>query len=110
MGLRVTWMHPLASEDDHAYILEDAGVRTLFVDPGPFAGRAAALRARVPGLERLYGLGPGLDGAEDVIAACAGLAPAPLVSRARADDPCTLIYTGGTTGRPKAWSTRSACT
>ena len=26
MGLRSTWMHPLASEDDHAYLLEDSGV------------------------------------------------------------------------------------
>ena len=26
MGMRVTWMHPLASEDDHAYLLEDSGV------------------------------------------------------------------------------------
>lgn len=24
MGLRATWMHPLASEDDHAYLLEDS--------------------------------------------------------------------------------------
>ena len=35
MGLRITWMHPLASEDDHAYLLEDLGVTTLFVDPTP---------------------------------------------------------------------------
>ena len=30
-------MHPLASEDDHAYLLEDSGVKTLFVDPEAFA-------------------------------------------------------------------------
>ena len=100
MGMRVTWMHPLASEDDHAYILEDSGVEALFVDPGPFAGRAAALRARVPGLRRVFGLGPGADG-EDVLAASVAFEPAPLVSRAHVDDVCTLIYTGGTTGRPK---------
>mgnify|MGYP003379102540 CR=1 FL=1 len=33
MGLRITWMHPLGSEDDHAYLLEDSGVTTLLVDP-----------------------------------------------------------------------------
>ena len=101
MGMRVTWMHPLASEEDHAYLLEDAGVRTLFADPDAFAERARALRARLPGLERVYGLGAGIEGAEDVLAAAAACAPAPLVSKARADDPCTLIYTGGTTGRSK---------
>ncbi|MEI7445252.1 MAG: AMP-binding protein [Burkholderiales bacterium] len=100
MGLRVTWMHPLASEEDHAYILEDSGVETLFVDPDPFSARAAALKARLPGLRRLFGLGPGVDG-EDILAAADGFAPAPLVPRAHVDDVCTLIYTGGTTGRPK---------
>ena len=100
MGLRITWMHPLASEDDHAYLLEDSGVETLFVDPGTFAARAAALKARLPGLRRVYGLGPGAD-AEDVLAAMQVHAPGPIESRAHVDDVCTLIYTGGTTGRSK---------
>ena len=100
MGLRITWMHPLASEDDHAYLLEDSGVATLFVDPGTFAARATALKARLPGLRTLCGLGPGIDG-EDVLAAAAAMPVRPLASRASADDVCTLVYTGGTTGRPK---------
>jgi len=100
MGLRATWMHPLASEDDHAYLLEDSGVQFLFVDPGTFAERANALRARVPGLTRIFGLGKS-DLGEDILAALGAYAPAPLTSNARADDICVLIYTGGTTGRPK---------
>jgi fatty-acyl-CoA synthase len=100
MGMRITWMHPLASEDDHAYLLEDSGVQTLFVDPEAFAARGAALKARLPGLQRLYGLGAGVDG-EDILAAGASFVPGPLKSCASADDVCTLIYTGGTTGRPK---------
>ena len=100
LGLRATWMHPLASEDDHAYLLEDSGVQHLFVDPAMFAARAKALRARLPGLAHLYGLGQNEFG-EDILAALDGYAPAPLSSRARADDICTLIYTGGTTGQPK---------
>ena len=104
MGLRITWMHPLASEDDHAYLLEDSGVETLFVDPSTFTERAAALRARLPALQRLYGLGSGAEaqaGAEDILAASQAFEAAPLESRAHVDDVCTLIYTGGTTGRPK---------
>ena len=47
----------LRSEDDHAYLLEDSGVQFLFVDPGMFAERGKALRGRVPGLKRIFGLG-----------------------------------------------------
>ncbi len=65
MGLRLTWMNPTSSEDDHAYILEDSGVATLFVDPLSFAERAQALARRVPGVQRLLSFGPGCDGAED---------------------------------------------
>ncbi|MSQ55637.1 MAG: acyl-CoA synthetase [Betaproteobacteria bacterium] len=100
MGLRITWMHPLASEDDHAYLLEDSGVKTLFVDPEAFSARAKALKARVPGLQSLLGFGPN-DFGEDFAAVANAFAPMPLVPRAAADDICVLIYTGGTTGKPK---------
>ncbi len=99
-GMRVTWMHPLSSEDDHAYILEDSGVHTLFVDETSFAARAAALRERVPGLRTLYAFGPCAI-AEDIVAASRAYAPVPLESRASADDVCVLVYTGGTTGKSK---------
>lgn len=100
MGLRATWMHPLASEDDHAYLLEDSGVQHLFVDPGMFAARAKALCARLPGPLKVYGLGQN-DFGEDILEALNAYTPGPLVSNAQADDICTLIYTGGTTGKPK---------
>jgi fatty-acyl-CoA synthase len=100
MGLRSTWMHPLASEEDHAYLIEDSGVKTLFVDPTTFVERSAALKARLPGLERLFGLGPGVDG-ENILTALDAYEVAPLESVAHPEDLCTLIYTGGTTGRPK---------
>ncbi|MEN9315012.1 MAG: hypothetical protein RIS35_1405 [Pseudomonadota bacterium] len=100
MGLRITWMHPLGSEDDHAYLLEDSGVKTLFVDPATFAERAVALKARVPTVEQIFGLGPN-DFADDILAEAARLEAAPLVPEGSAEDLCTLIYTGGTTGKPK---------
>lgn len=34
-GLRRTPLHPLGSLDDHAYVVADAGVTTLIVDPVP---------------------------------------------------------------------------
>ena len=100
MGLRSTWMHPLASEDDHAYLLEDSGVQYLFVDPGMFATRAKSLQARIPGLRRVFGLGAN-DFGEDILAGLGAYPTGPLASKAQPDDICTLIYTGGTTGKPK---------
>jgi len=100
MGLRTTWMHPLASEDDHAYLLEDSGVTTLFVDPPVFGERAKRLRERLPGLRSILGLGPN-DVGEDILAAASICEPAPLESQSAVDDVCVLIYTGGTTGKPK---------
>src|SRR5256885_10589884 len=40
-GARRTSLHPLGSLDDHAYILGDAGITTLIIDPVPsFVQRA----------------------------------------------------------------------
>jgi fatty-acyl-CoA synthase len=100
MGLRTTWMHPLGSEDDHAYLLEDSGVTTLLVDPPMFGERAKRLRERLPGLRQVLGLGTN-DFGDDILAAAQACEPAPLVPQASVDDVCVLIYTGGTTGKPK---------
>ncbi len=101
MGLRLTWVNPTSSEDDHAYILQDSGVTTLFVDPRLFSDRARTLQERVPGLQRLMSFGPNDGLGEDLLAAAAAFTPGRLVPQAQADDVCVLIYTGGTTGRPK---------
>ena len=99
IGARITAMHPLGSADDHAYILQDAGIQALCFDPSGHATRARALAERVPGL-RLLALGPS-DLADDLVADAVSRPPAPLVPRARADDIAGLTYTGGTSGRPK---------
>ncbi|MFN5509872.1 MAG: AMP-binding protein [Burkholderiales bacterium] len=104
LGLRSTWMHPLASEDDHAYLIEDSGVTHLFVDPLTFSERALALKAHIPALQHLYSLGTDAQGGapgEDALKASQAFKPQALVSVAHVDDLCTLIYTGGTTGKPK---------
>ena len=101
LGCRATALHPMGSLDDHAYVLDDAGVETLVFDPGSFAERAAALRERVPGLRNLLSFGPSA-GATDVLALADTFAAAPLQAPAvDPDDVSGLAYTGGTTGRPK---------
>ena len=99
-GIRLTPLSALTSEDDLAFMLEDAEIDALLVDDAIFGSRGQALRARVPRLKHLLSLGP-LDGAVDVMAAAAAAEPAPLVVAPRPQDICVIGYTGGTTGRPK---------
>ncbi|HEY7071853.1 MAG TPA: AMP-binding protein [Acidimicrobiales bacterium] len=102
-GCRTTPLHPMGSLDDHAYVLEDAGIETLVYDPQYFGERAAALAERVPGLKNLLAFGPTeAEGAHDYIALASGFEPRPLrAPDVAADDIPGLAYTGGTTGKPK---------
>ncbi len=99
-GYRNTPLHPLGSLDDHAYVLEDAGIDTLLFDPS-FSDRARDLSDRLPGLRRLLSFGEA-DVGEDLLRLAATFAPQALVSPAvDAEDLSALAYTGGTTGKPK---------
>ena len=97
---RNTPLHPLGSIEDHAYVLEDAGIETLIFDP-VFAERAAQLRERVPTLKRLLSYGEA-DVGEDLVALSATFEPRRLVApHVDPEDLSALAYTGGTTGKPK---------
>ncbi|MGV0713793.1 fatty-acid--CoA ligase FadD8 [Mycolicibacterium sp. XJ662] len=106
-GYRRTALHPLGSLDDHAYVLDDAGISSLIIDPVPmFVERALGLLEKVPSLKQILTIGPvpqALTGvAVDLTAEAEKYAPRPL---AAADLPPDHIggmaYTGGTTGKPK---------
>jgi fatty-acyl-CoA synthase len=99
-GCRNTPLHPLGSLDDHAYVLEDAGIETLVFDPS-FAERAGQLRDRLPGLKRLLSFGPSAIGV-DLCALAEDFEARPLVAPSvKPEDISALSYTGGTTGAPK---------
>ena len=66
MGLRYTPLHPLAAEDDHAFIIEDAEIDALIVESGKFSARGLAIRGRVPGLKHLLSFGA-IEGARDLL-------------------------------------------
>ena len=106
-GYRRTALHPLGSLDDHAYVLSDAEVSTLVIDPTPaFVERALGLLEKVPSLTQILTIGPvpqELDGkATDLAAEAAKYEPRPLVAADLAPDHVGgLTYTGGTTGKPK---------
>ncbi|MEH2477156.1 fatty-acyl-CoA synthase [Nitrobacteraceae bacterium AZCC 2146] len=100
MGLRYTPLHPMAAEDDHAFIIEDAEIDALIVEAGKFAPRGLAIRDRVPGLRHLLSFGA-VEGARDLLAELPTAQPAPLVDESAVGDIAWLAYTGGTTGRSK---------
>ncbi len=104
-GYRRTSLHPLGSLDDHAYVLTDAEITTLIIDP-IFSERALGLLEKVPGLKQVLTIGPvpeelahvGTDLAE----VAAGFDPQPLEAALLPPDHIVSIaYTGGTTGKPK---------
>jgi fatty-acyl-CoA synthase len=110
-GYRRTSLHPLGSADDHAYVINDAGITTLVVDPY-FAGRAVELLEKCPGLTKVLTIGPVPDEiaaavsdgrtCHDLTEVAAGFAPEALRAAVLERDHITSItYTGGTTGKPK---------
>lgn len=106
-GYRRVALHPLGSLDDHAYVLTDAGVTSLIVDPNPmFVERAVGLLDKVPSLKQVLTIGPVpadlADVGVDLTAEAAKFPARPLVAADLAPDTVTgLAYTGGTTGKPK---------
>jgi fatty-acyl-CoA synthase len=100
MGLRYTALHPLAAEDDQAFIVEDAEIKALIVEGAKFAERGRTLKARFGGLDHLLSFSP-MEGARDLLAEMQAVSPAPLKDEGEADAICWLAYTGGTTGRSK---------
>ena len=100
MGMRYTPLHPLAAEDDHAFIVADAEIDALIVEAGKFALRGATIKARTPSLKHLLSFGP-MEGAIDVRDKFGSAVAAPLVDESETDAIVWLAYTGGTTGRSK---------
>jgi len=99
-GCVLTPLHPMGSLSDHAYVIGDAEIECLVFDTDNFTARAAELKARYPNLT-LLGFGPN-DAGDDYMALADQFDPAPLVAPdVGLDDLCTVVYTGGTTGRPK---------
>jgi fatty-acyl-CoA synthase len=101
-GGRYTALHPLGSLDDHLHACNEAQLRFLFVDPA-FAERAVQLKEKADTVETVFGFGPS-DAGEDINALAAKASVNGRLERGPSggEDICYLLYTGGTTGVPKA--------
>lgn len=101
-GGRYSALHPLGSLEDHLYMCREAGLRFLLVDP-TFAERAAQLLEQSGVVEQVLTFGPSSVG-RDILALAEQVAPQPLPNfgNGHNDQLSWLLYTGGTTGVPKA--------
>jgi len=99
LGGRYTALHPLAAVDDLRYICADAGIHTLVFDPVAFEEKATALMGAVQ-FKSVVALGASTV-APDLLALATEAPPAPLQANVAPSDVSAVLYTGGTTGRPK---------
>jgi fatty-acyl-CoA synthase len=97
MGMRYTPLHPKGSEDDHLYILEFAEISGLLVDDANFADRGLVLHDKAK-LKAVFTI-DGSFGAP--IAEADAQSDEPMPIEAQPEDIAQLLFTGGTTGRPK---------
>lgn len=105
-GLRYVPLHPMGSPEDHRFILDDSEISALVLHPSNATASTRLLR-EAPSIKVVLSHGP-CEGATDLISltrsfACTSVVPA--------DDPdavAAVLYTGGTTGRPKGVTLTSA--
>jgi fatty-acyl-CoA synthase len=100
IGARATNLHPMGATDDHAFIIEDCEAEFLIFDPASHGAQVADVARKAGAKVKLLATGPG-DLAPDLMARSAAFTPQPLRCDARADDVGRIVYTGGTTGKPK---------
>ncbi|WP_234336119.1 class I adenylate-forming enzyme family protein [Streptomyces sp. NRRL S-920] len=102
IGCRVVFLPPEPGPSELAALVEQSRARAVVTDP-LFARRAADAAGRSSHAPMLLGLGPCEQGCADLLALAAECpaerpdgVPAP-----GADEAVTVLYTGGTLGRPK---------
>jgi acyl-CoA synthetase (AMP-forming)/AMP-acid ligase II len=83
--------------DELVHVLNDSGARLLFVGDELYA-TAEATVARVFGLERIIVIGGDCDEYESLLAAAS---PTPADTEVADNETALVIYSSGTTGRPK---------
>jgi long-chain acyl-CoA synthetase len=100
-GAVVVPIYETSSAEQAEWILSDSAARVVIAETDTFEKMITDARDRLPALEHLWRVHPGLS---DLAASGAGVTDEAVAERTRtatAADLATLIYTSGTTGRPK---------
>jgi long-chain acyl-CoA synthetase len=95
-------IYETSSSEQVQWILGDSGATACVVAGAAHEAAVKAVRDGLPGLRHVWQFDAG--GVEALIQAGTGVPDATVDERtttARADDPATIVYTSGTTGRPK---------
>lgn len=100
-GAVVVPIYETSSAEQAEWILADSAAKAVIAETDSFEKMITDARDRLPALEHLWRMDPGLS---ELTAGGAGVTEATLTERASAAgaaDLATVIYTSGTTGRPK---------
>ncbi|OGT87739.1 MAG: long-chain fatty acid--CoA ligase [Gammaproteobacteria bacterium RIFOXYA12_FULL_61_12] len=98
-GAVVVPLNLLQTPNELAFVTQDAGVRGLFYHP-LFAQQVVAFTAQLPSLE--FKVVIAAEGeSPNLMEILATAAPVAVEVAIEADDPAAILYTSGTTGRPK---------
>ncbi|MET7620305.1 AMP-dependent synthetase/ligase [Streptomyces sp. NPDC005408] len=95
-------VYETSSAEQVQWILGDSGAVAVIVEGDAHAAAVESVRDRLPGLQHIWQIENGAI--EELTAAGAGIGDETVDERsasAKADDPATIVYTSGTTGRPK---------
>ena len=109
LGLVPVPLHVIDNPDSVAYVLADSGASMLFVSSAEQWRALAPACAQLAGLRRIVYLGAGASAADDtaralaawLAAGAAATAPAAAAGRPDPQALAAVVYTSGTTGRPK---------
>jgi fatty-acyl-CoA synthase len=96
-GLYFTTINRYLTPDEAAYIVNDSGARA-FITSRALAGTASAIAPLVPGAPIRLMVDGAVDGFEPYEEAIAGYPAQPLAEQPRGE---AMLYSSGTTGRPK---------
>ncbi|MEO3972995.1 AMP-dependent synthetase/ligase [Streptomyces sp. CAU 1734] len=95
-------VYETSSAEQISWILADSGAVGAIVESDAHVAAVASVRDRLPGLREVWQIEA--DAVERLVSAGAGVPDTTVDERttlAKADDPATIVYTSGTTGRPK---------
>ncbi|MFI1012397.1 AMP-dependent synthetase/ligase [Streptomyces sp. NPDC020965] len=95
-------VYETSSAEQVSWILSDSGAVAAIVESAAHVAAVASVRDRLPALRELWQIEAGA--VDELVTSGADIPDSTVDERsatAKADDPATIVYTSGTTGRPK---------